>query len=104
MFIMGRNNSNVNSIMSATKAIIAFPDPNTVSPQRKGTVVISGSIDSVFCARQYLIVSNPGFSLLIPECQWHATIVLNLNMVCQKSLECIQDLPVFSGSAPVKEL
>lgn len=59
MFIMGRNNSNVNSIMTTTKAIIAFPDPNTTSPQRKGTVVISGSIDSVFCARQYLIGCLP---------------------------------------------
>ena len=57
MFIIGRNHSNVNSIMATTKAHIAFPDPNTSGPQRKGTVVISGSVDSVFCARQLLIVS-----------------------------------------------
>ena len=49
---------NIKQIMQATGAVVHFPDPNTVNPQRKGTVYIQGTIDSVFLARQHLIVSN----------------------------------------------
>ena len=48
---------NIKQIMQATGAVVHFPDPNTVNPQRKGTVYIQGTIDSVFLARQHLIVS-----------------------------------------------
>ena len=57
LFIIGRGGVNVKHIMQRTGANILFPDPNTTSPQRKGTVFISGSVDSVFLARQHLIVS-----------------------------------------------
>lgn len=57
MFIIGRGGINIKQIMQRTNATILFPDPNTTSPQRKGTVFISGNIDSVTLARQQLIVS-----------------------------------------------
>lgn len=57
LFIIGRNGMNIKQIMQATGAMIHFPDPNNVTPQRKGTVYIAGTIDSVYLARQQLIVS-----------------------------------------------
>ena len=57
LFIIGRGGMNIKQIMQTTGAAIHFPDPNTVTPQRKGTVYITGSIDSVYLARQQLIVS-----------------------------------------------
>lgn len=57
LFIIGRGGMNIKQIMQATGAMIHFPDPNSVTPQRKGTVYITGTIDSVFLARQQLIVS-----------------------------------------------
>jgi protein bicaudal C len=59
LFIIGRGGMNIKQIMQATGAMIHFPDPNSVTPQRKGTVYITGTIDSVFLARQQLIVSHP---------------------------------------------
>ncbi|XP_076459489.1 protein bicaudal C homolog 1-B-like isoform X2 [Babylonia areolata] len=59
LFIIGRQGSNVKSIMQSTNSSILFPDPSTSGPQRKGTVVIRGSIESVFCARQHLIGCLP---------------------------------------------
>ncbi|KAL8616900.1 Protein bicaudal C 1 [Nucella lapillus] len=59
LFIIGRQGSNVKSIMQNTNSSILFPDPATSGPQRKGTVVIRGSIESVFCARQHLIGCLP---------------------------------------------
>uniref|UniRef100_A0A2C9KDG4 SAM domain-containing protein n=1 Tax=Biomphalaria glabrata TaxID=6526 RepID=A0A2C9KDG4_BIOGL len=59
MFIIGRAGVNIKHIMQQTGANILFPDPNTAAPQRKGTVFISGSIDSVFMARQQLIGCLP---------------------------------------------
>ncbi|XP_053384044.1 protein bicaudal C homolog 1-B-like [Mercenaria mercenaria] len=55
LFIIGRGGMNIKQIMQATGAMIHFPDPNSVTPQRKGTVYITGTIDSVFLARQQLI-------------------------------------------------
>lgn len=57
LFIIGRSGMNIKQIMQVTGAIIHFPDPNTVAPQRKGLVFISGTIESVFQARKQLIVS-----------------------------------------------
>ncbi|KAH9508438.1 Protein bicaudal C 1-B, partial [Bulinus truncatus] len=59
MFIIGRAGVNIKHIMQQTGANILFPDPNTAAPQRKGTVFINGSIDSVFMARQQLIGCLP---------------------------------------------
>lgn len=59
MFIIGRGGINIKQIMQRTNSTILFPDPNTTTPQRKGTVYISGTIDSVFLARQQLIGCLP---------------------------------------------
>ncbi|KAL4239787.1 Protein bicaudal C 1 [Mactra antiquata] len=59
LFIIGRNGMNIKQIMQATGAMIHFPDPNNVTPQRKGTVYIAGTIDSVYLARQQLIGCLP---------------------------------------------
>ena len=57
LFIIGRAGANIKQIMQRTGANILFPDPNTVQTQRKGTVYVTGHIESVFVARQHLIVS-----------------------------------------------
>ncbi len=58
LFMIGRSGANIKQIMQRTGATIHFPDQNTATPQRKGTVVITGAIESVFLARQQVIVSN----------------------------------------------
>ena len=58
LFIIGRSGANIKQIIQHTGATIRFPDPNNSVPQRKGTVFISGAIESVFLARQHLIVST----------------------------------------------
>ncbi|KAL8619173.1 hypothetical protein ACOMHN_049955 [Nucella lapillus] len=58
-FIIGQQGFNLNRIMQTTNASILFPDPATASPTRKGTVVISGNIESVYCARENLIGCLP---------------------------------------------
>ena len=57
LFIIGRNGVNIKQILQQTGATIRFPDPSNSVPQHKGTVYISGTIESVFLARQQLIVS-----------------------------------------------
>lgn len=52
----GRNGSNIKHITQRTGAQIHFPDPN--SPQKKSTVYIQGTIESVCLARQYLMVGD----------------------------------------------
>ncbi|KAH3863168.1 hypothetical protein DPMN_026147, partial [Dreissena polymorpha] len=59
LFIIGRGGMNIKQIMQVTGAVIHFPDPNTVAPQRKGLVFISGPIESVYQARQQLIGCLP---------------------------------------------
>ena len=54
--MMGRNGSNIKHIIQRTGAQIHFPDPN--SPQKKSTVYIQGTIESVCLARQYLMVDT----------------------------------------------
>lgn len=54
--MMGRNGSNIKHIMQRTGAQVHFPDPNC--PQKKSTVYIQGTIDSVCLARQYLMVKQ----------------------------------------------
>lgn len=54
LFMMGRNGSNVKQIMQRTGAQIHFPDPS--NPQKKSTVYLQGTIESVCLARQYLMV------------------------------------------------
>ena len=61
LFIIGRGGMNIKQIMQQTGASIHFPDPNTVTPPRKGTVYVTGSIESVFLARQHLIVSYENY-------------------------------------------
>ena len=58
LFIIGRSGINIKQIMERTGASIHFPDPHTSAPQRKGTIYITGNIESVFQARQHLIVSS----------------------------------------------
>ncbi|XP_056147545.1 protein bicaudal C homolog 1-like [Lampris incognitus] len=55
--MMGRNGSNIKHITQRTGAQIHFPDPN--SPQKKSTVYIQGTIESVCLARQYLMGCLP---------------------------------------------
>ncbi|XP_069467327.1 protein bicaudal C homolog 1 isoform X2 [Ambystoma mexicanum] len=57
LFMMGRNGSNIKHIMQRTGAQIHFPDPN--SPQKKSTVYLQGTIESVCLARQYLMGCLP---------------------------------------------
>ena len=61
LFMMGRNGSNIKHITQRTGAQVHFPDPN--SPQKKSTVYIQGTIESVCSARQHLMV-GPRFSML----------------------------------------
>lgn len=62
LFMKGRNGSNIKHIAQRTGAQIHFPDPN--SPQKKSTVYIQGTIESVCLARQYLMVGDR------PHCVW----------------------------------
>ncbi|KAF5900642.1 protein bicaudal C 1, partial [Clarias magur] len=55
--MMGRNGTNIKHIMQRTGAQVHFPDPNC--PQKKSTVYIQGTIDSVCLARQYLMGCLP---------------------------------------------
>ncbi|XP_028915712.1 protein bicaudal C homolog 1 [Ornithorhynchus anatinus] len=57
LFMMGRNGSNIKHIMQRTGAQIHFPDPN--NPQKKSTVYLQGTIESVCLARQYLMGCLP---------------------------------------------
>ncbi|XP_015202366.2 protein bicaudal C homolog 1 isoform X2 [Lepisosteus oculatus] len=57
LFMMGRNGSNIKHIMQRTGAQIHFPDPNNL--QKKSTVYLQGTIDSVCLARQYLMGCLP---------------------------------------------
>ncbi|XP_047459176.1 protein bicaudal C homolog 1-like [Mugil cephalus] len=57
LFMKGRNGSNIKHITQRTGAQIHFPDPN--NPQKKSTVYIQGTIDSVCLARQYLMGCLP---------------------------------------------
>ena len=59
MFMIGQHprGANIKQIMQRTGANICFPDASTVTPQRKGTVYITGGIESVYLARLQLIVS-----------------------------------------------
>ena len=62
LFMIGRGDMNIKQIMQRTGASVYFPEPNNVNPLRKGTVYITGPIESVYQARQHLIVSkNPAF-------------------------------------------
>lgn len=57
LFIIGRNGVNIKQIMQQTGASISFPDPN--GTQRKGTVFITGTVESVIHARAQLIECLP---------------------------------------------
>lgn len=57
LFMKGRNGSNIKHITQRTGAQIHFPDPN--SPQKKSTVYVQGTIESVCLARQYLMGCLP---------------------------------------------
>uniref|UniRef100_A0A8C9RJC7 BicC family RNA binding protein 1 n=1 Tax=Scleropages formosus TaxID=113540 RepID=A0A8C9RJC7_SCLFO len=57
LFIMGRSSSNVKHIMQRTGAQIHFPDPS--SPQKRSSVYLQGTIDSVCLARQYIMGCLP---------------------------------------------
>lgn len=56
LFMKGRNGSNIKHITQRTGAQIHFPDPNSL--QKKSTVYIQGTIESVCLARQYLMVCD----------------------------------------------
>ena len=58
LFIIGRGGANIKQIMQQTNATIHFPEPTAAMPQRKGTVYITGPIESVYQARLHLIVSR----------------------------------------------
>ncbi|XP_048465115.1 protein bicaudal C homolog 1 [Rhincodon typus] len=57
LFMMGRNGNNIKHIMQRAGAQIHFPDPS--SPQKKSTVYLQGTIESVCLARQYLMGCLP---------------------------------------------
>lgn len=57
LFMKGRNGGNIKHITQRTGAQIHFPDLN--SPQKKSTVYIQGTIESVCLARQYLMGCLP---------------------------------------------
>ncbi|XP_070544405.1 protein bicaudal C homolog 1-like isoform X2 [Ptychodera flava] len=57
LFMIGRSGMNIKQLMQQTGASVHFPDPN--SSPRKSTVFISGSIDSVILARDFLIGCLP---------------------------------------------
>ncbi|KAL4640996.1 hypothetical protein GN956_G11315 [Arapaima gigas] len=57
LFMMGRSGSNIKHIMQRTGAQVHFPDPN--SPQKRSSVYVQGTIDSVCLARQYLMGCLP---------------------------------------------
>ncbi|XP_029636770.1 protein bicaudal C homolog 1-A isoform X1 [Octopus sinensis] len=59
LFMIGRGDVNIKQIMQRTGASVYFPDPNNVNPLRKGTVYITGPIESVYQARQQLIGCLP---------------------------------------------
>ncbi|XP_072051259.1 LOW QUALITY PROTEIN: protein bicaudal C homolog 1-like [Amphiura filiformis] len=56
-FMIGRGGLNIKQIMQGTGATIHFPDPNNA--QRKSSVFVSGSIDSVIIARHLLMGCLP---------------------------------------------
>lgn len=66
LFMKGRNGSNIKHITQRTGAQIHFPDPN--GPQKKSTVYIQGTIESVCLARQYLMVRFT-FWFVLPSCE-----------------------------------
>uniref|UniRef100_A0A8C7IV52 BicC family RNA binding protein 1 n=1 Tax=Oncorhynchus kisutch TaxID=8019 RepID=A0A8C7IV52_ONCKI len=71
LFMMGRNGSNIKHITQRTGAQIHFPDPN--SPQKKSTVYIQGTIESVCLARQYLMVCvHAWFSVIVKSVERNA--------------------------------
>ncbi|XP_067908579.1 protein bicaudal C homolog 1-like isoform X2 [Heterodontus francisci] len=57
LFMMGRNGNNIKHIMQRAGAQIHFPDPS--NPQKKSTVYLQGTIESVCLARQYLMGCLP---------------------------------------------
>lgn len=59
LFMIGRGDMNIKQIMQRTGASVYFPEPNNVNPLRKGTVYITGPIESVYQARQHLIGCLP---------------------------------------------
>lgn len=75
LFIIGRSGMNIKQIMQRTGANIHFPDPTTSTPQRKGTIYITGNIESVFQARQHLIVSER-------EDVWFVKLILGPLICC----------------------
>lgn len=74
LFMMGRNGSNIKHIMQRTGAQIHFPDPS--NPQKKSTVYLQGTIESVCLARQYLMVG-----LLKLVLQFHFILFTSLGTV-----------------------
>lgn len=68
LFMKGRNGSNIKHITQRTGAQIHFPDPN--SPQKKSTVYIQGTIESVCLARQYLMVCVLFVFCLLTSAGW----------------------------------
>lgn len=73
LFMKGRNGSNIKHITQRTGAQIHFPDPN--APQKKSTVYIQGTIESVCLARQYLMVGFVYRFLSIRMCNFKMTFV-----------------------------
>ncbi|XP_059803406.1 protein bicaudal C homolog 1-like isoform X1 [Hypanus sabinus] len=57
LFMMGRNGNNIKHIMQRAGAQIHFPDPS--NPQKKSTIYLQGTIESVCLARQYLMGCLP---------------------------------------------
>lgn len=70
LFMIGRGGSNVQQIMAKTGASICFPDVTSMMTPGKGSIYISGSMDSVLAARESIIVSvwEEAHHLLSPRC------------------------------------
>ncbi|XP_062382640.1 protein bicaudal C homolog 1-like isoform X2 [Sardina pilchardus] len=57
LFMMGRNGANLKHVVQRSGAQVHFPDPGSL--QKKSTVYVQGTIDTVCLARQYLMGCLP---------------------------------------------
>ncbi|XP_069508714.1 protein bicaudal C homolog 1-A-like isoform X2 [Ambystoma mexicanum] len=57
LFLIGQNGAHILNIMQATQAQVIFPDPSYMQP--KTTLLMQGTIDSIYMAKQQLLDCMP---------------------------------------------
>ncbi|XP_069055313.1 protein bicaudal C homolog 1-A-like [Pleurodeles waltl] len=57
IFLIGQNGAHILNIIQATQAQLIFPDPSYLQP--KTTLIVQGTIDSVYMAKQQLLDCMP---------------------------------------------